>query len=285
MLVPPIIYYAVFHYKPMTGLVIAFKDYNMFKGTWASPWSGLTTFRYIFKNPDFYRAIKNTLVLNVLNLILGFPMPILLALFLNELKTGVIKKITQTILYLPHFISWVIIGGMAYQIFSMTTGIVNNALNAVFGITVPFLTNPGWWVFTYFIISVWHSIGWSAIIYMSAITSIDQEIYEAAKVDGSTRFHTMFFITLPNIKNTIVIMLILQVGTMATIGFEQPLSLQNSAVMSTADVISTFVYRVGTQNAKYSVATGVGMFQSIINFILVVGTNTISNRLTGQGIW
>lgn len=285
MLLIPILYYAIFKYKPIAGLSIAFKDYNMFLGAAASKWNNFKTFTKVFAMTDFYRALKNTLVINVLNFCLGFPCPILLALFLNEIRHERFKKVVQNILYLPHFISWVIIGGMTYQVFSSSSGLVNAAIKAVSGTTIPFLTDSTWWIFTYFIVSLWHSIGWSAIIYLSAITGIDQSIYEAAKVDGASRFRTMFSITLPNILGTIMIMLILDIGSMMSIGFEQPLTLQNSAVMQTADVLSTFVYRVGTQNAQYSVATAVGLFQSVVNFILVISANALSNKLTGQGIW
>lgn len=285
MLLLPIAYYIIFHYVPMYGLTIAFKDYNMFQGITKSPWVGFDVFKEIFRMPEFFKSIRNTLVLNVLNLILGFPAPVILALMLNELANGKFKKGVQTVLYLPHFISWVIIGGMMYQIFSTTTGMVNIAIKALTGTTVPFLTDNGWWIFTYFIISVWQNIGWGAIIYMSAITGISADIYEAAKVDGCSRFRMMWNITLPNILGTIMIMLILQIGGMASIGFEQPLMLGNATVKEVSDVISTFVYRVGLQNSRFNVATAIGLFQSVINFALVIGANNLSKKLTDQAIW
>ncbi|MGI6691139.1 MAG: ABC transporter permease [Christensenellales bacterium] len=285
MLLLPIIYYAVFRYRPIAGLTVAFKDYNMFLGAAASKWVGLKNFKAVFAMSDFYRALKNTLVINVIGTIVCFPAPILLALFLNEIQNERFKRITQNILYLPHFISWVIIGGMAYQVFSSSTGLMNAAIRALTGSTIPFLTDAGWWLVTYFLISLWRSTGWGAIVYLSAITGIDPAIYEAAKVDGASRFRTMFSITLPNILGTIVIMLILNIGSLMYIGFEQPLTLQNSAVMQNADVLSTYVYRVGTQNARYSIATAVGLFQSVINFILLLSANSISKKLTGNAIW
>jgi putative aldouronate transport system permease protein len=285
MLVPVIAYYIIFHYVPMGGLVIAFKDYNMFRGMLASEWVGLDNFKEIFRLPEFFRSIRNTLVLNVLSLVLGFPAPIILALMLNELKTNLFKKAVQTLLYLPHFISWVVVGGMMYQIFSSTTGMVNQAIKAISGSTIPFLTNPGWWIATYFVVSVWHGIGWGAIIYLSAITGVDAEIYEAAKVDGCGRIRTIFSITLPNIMGTVMIMLILRIGGIASIGFEQPLSLSNDTVREVGDVISTYVYRIGIQNNRFSISTAVGLFQSVINFILVVAANQTSKKLTEQSIW
>ncbi len=285
MLLLPITYYAIFKYRPIAGLSIAFKDYNMFLGAAASKWVGLKNFRTVFAMSDFYRALKNTLVINVIGTIVCFPAPILLALFLNEIQNEKFKRIIQNILYLPHFISWVIIGGMAYQFFSSSTGILNTVIRALTGSTIPFLTDSGWWLVTYFLISLWQKTGWGAIIYLSAITGIDPAIYEAAKVDGASRFRTMFSITLPNILGTIVIMLILDIGSLMHIGFEQPLTLQNSAVMQNADVLSTYVYRVGTQNARYSIATAVGLFQSVINFALLLSANSISRKLTGNAIW
>lgn len=285
MLILPVAYYIFFQYVPMYGLLIAFKDYNMFKGVWASDWVGLDVFKEIFKTSNFWMSIRNTLVLNLLSLGLGFPAPIILALLLNELRNGVFKKGVQTVLYLPHFISWVIIGGMMYQIFSTTSGMVNMAIKSITGNTVPFLTDNGWWIFVYFIVSVWHDIGWGAIIYMSAITSIPADIYEAAKVDGCSRFRMMWKITLPNILSTVMIMLILKIGSMASIGFEQPLSMMNDTVRDVADVISTYAYRIGIKSNRFNVATAITLFQSVINFFLVVGSNALSKKLTGEGIW
>ena len=250
MLVLPIAYYILFQYLPMYGLLIAFKDYNLFKGVWDSPWVGFNVFQEVFRTSNFWSSIKNTLVLNGLNLLIGFPAPIILALMLNEINNGIFKKGIQTVLYLPHFISWVIIGGMMYQIFSTTSGMVNAVIKTFGGGAVPFLTDNGWWVFVYVVVSVWHEIGWGAIIYMSAITGISADIYEAAKVDGCSRFRMMWNITLPNILGTVMIMLILKIGSMASIGFEQPLSLGNDTVRDVADVISTYAYRIGIKSNR-----------------------------------
>lgn len=268
----------------MPGLAIAFKDYNMFKGIWQSKWVGLRYFRQVFQFKTFWVSVKNMLVLNVLGLALGFPAPIILALFLNEIRSKWFKKGVQTILYLPHFISWVIVGGMMYQIFS-SSGLVNTLIKGLGGSTIPFLSNNNWWIFTYFIVGIWKSIGWNTIIYLSAMTGIDQEIYEAARVDGCSRFRMMISITVPCIMNTIVIMLILAVGGLASIGFEQPYVMQNSVVMDVADVVSTYVYRVGLQQGKFSIGTAVGLAQSVINFVLVISANGISKKMTGNGIW
>ncbi len=284
MLVLPVAFYFLFQYKPMGGIVIAFQDYNIFRGIWDSDFVGMRYFQQVFSFKDFWISVRNMLVLNVIGLLLGFPAPIMLALFLNELRNARFKKVVQTIMYLPHFISWVVVGGMMYQIFS-ASGIIN-ALVALFGgEPVHFLSNNGWWIVTYFAVGLWKSIGWNTIIYLSAMTGISPEIYEAARVDGCSRFRMMYRITLPSILNTVLIMLILAIGGLASIGFEQPYVMQNSTVMEVADVVSTYVYRVGIRQSKFSIGTAVGLAQSVINFILVISANAISRRLTGEGIW
>lgn len=285
MLILPIAYYLLFHYRPMYGLVIAFKKYSIFKGVAASPWNGLENFRKLFAIKEFSRAIVNTIRLNVLCLLFSFPAPILLALLLNELKSKNFKKVTQTILYLPHFLSWVIIGGLVSTLFATNTGLVNNALVAIGLDRVPWLSDNTCWIVMYVLVSVWQSIGYGAIVYMSAISGIDQEIYEAARVDGCSRFKMMYLITLPSIKTTIVIMLILKIGGMMSIGFEQPQMLKNAMVNDVGDVISTFVYRYGIKNAKHSISTAAGLLQSIINFALVVSANAISRKISDESIW
>lgn len=284
MLVLPVVYYFLFCYRAMPGVVIAFKNYNMFKGIWDSPWVGLEYFKRVGQSKTFWLSVRNTMVLNILSLVLGFPLPIILALFLNEIGHALFKKSVQTVLYLPHFISWSVVGGMMYQFFA-SSGLINTVIKALGGSAVPFLTNKGWWIFTYFIVGVWKSIGWNTIIYLSAMTGIDQEIYEAARVDGCSRFRMMTAITIPCIKETIAIMLILAVGGMASIGFEQPYVMQNSTVMEVADVISTFVYRVGLEQGDFSIGTAVGLAQSVINFVLVISANAVSKRVSGNGIW
>ena len=216
MLVLPVLYYFLFCYRAMPGVVIAFKDYNIFKGIWDSPWVGLEFFERVAQSDPFWRSVRNTMVLNILGLVVGFPLPIILALFLNEINHALFKKGVQTIIYLPHFISWSVIGGMMYQFFA-SSGLINTVVKAFGGEAIPFLTNKPWWIFTYFIVGVWKSIGWNTIIYLSAMTGIDQEIYEAARVDGCSRFRMMTAITVPCIKDTIAIMLILAIGGMASI--------------------------------------------------------------------
>lgn len=284
MLALPILYYVLFHYKAMPGVVIAFKNYNIFKGIWESPWVGIKYFQQVARSKAFWLSVRNMLVLNIMGLVLGFPLPIILALFLNEINHRLFKKTIQTVIYLPHFISWSVVGGMMYQVFA-SSGLVNTIIKGFGGNSIGFLSNKGWWIFTYFVVGVWKSIGWNTIIYLSAMTSIDQEIYEAARVDGCSRFRMMRSITVPCIKDTIAIMLILAVGGLASIGFEQPYVMQNSTVMEVADVVSTFTYRVGLEQSKFSIGTAVGLAQSFINFVLVLSANAISKRVSGSGIW
>jgi len=269
----------------MYGTTIAFKDYNLFDGMFKSEWIGFETFKSVFRMKEFSRAVLNTLRLNFLSLIFGFPSPIILALMLNEVKSKLFKKSVQTILYLPHFISWVIIGGFVTQIFSTNTGILNNVIKSLGGVPVEFLTNGTLWICTYTFMGIWQGIGWGAIVYLAAITGVSQDIYEAATVDGCGRIRMIFKITLPSIKPTIATMFILQVGKIMNIGLDQPIMLSNSLVMEQADVISTFVYRVGLSGADFSVATAVGLFQSVVGLVMLVAANTVVNKLGEEGIW
>ncbi|MDF2921176.1 MAG: yteP1 [Paenibacillaceae bacterium] len=284
LLLLPVAYILIFRYAPIYGLVMAFQDYNIFEGIRGSEWVGLDVFRFIFQQDSFYRALKNTLVLNVLDLIAGFPAPILLAILLNEVRQARFKKMTQTVLYLPHFLSWVIIGGMVYLMFS-NSGMVNNFL-ANFGFEkIEFLSQKTPWLITYITVGVWQNIGWGTIIYLAAITGINKELYEASDIDGCSRLRKMWHITLPGIKPTINILLILQIGRMVSIGFDRPFVMGNSLVSEYSDVISTFVYRVGISSGDFSQATAVGLFQSVVGLILLVSANFIAERLGENGIW
>ncbi len=285
MLALPLLYYVIFCYFPMYGTVIAFQDYNIFDGIFKSEWIGLETFKDIFQMKDFHRAVWNTLRLNLLMLVFGFPAPILLAIMLNEVRNRFFKKGIQTVLYLPHFISWVIIGGFATQIFSTNTGILNNLLANIGLPRIEFLTNGTLWIGTYTFLGIWQAVGWGAIVYLAAITGVNQEIYEAAAIDGCGKIRTIFSITIPSIKPTIATMFILQVGKIMNIGLDQPLMLSNSLVMEQADVISTFVYRVGLSGGNFGVATAVGLFQSVIGLVMLVIANVVVKKLGEEGIW
>lgn len=284
LLLLPMAYILIFKYAPIYGLVMAFQDYNIFEGIGGSEWVGLDVFRFIFEQDSFYRALKNTLVLNVLDLIAGFPAPILLAILLNEVRQAKFKKMTQTVLYLPHFLSWVIIGGMVYLMFS-NGGMINNFLSS-FGLEkIEFLSQKTPWLITYIAVGVWQNIGWGTIIFLAAITGINRELYEASDIDGCSRLRKMWHITLPGIKSTINILLILQIGRMVSIGFDRPFVMGNSLVSDYSDVISTFVYRVGISSGDFSQATAVGLFQSVVGLILLLSANFVAKKLGEDGIW
>ncbi|MFC3843900.1 MULTISPECIES: ABC transporter permease [Paenibacillus] len=284
MLLVPIAYIVIFKYAPMYGIQIAFKDYNIFQGVSKSPWNNFETFKQIFASPQFFQVVRNTLMLNFLDLILGFPAPIILAILLNELVWNKFKKVSQTILYLPHFLSWVIIGGIVTQLLS-PTGMLNSLIGHMGGQSLPFLTNKYVWVATYSLIGVWQNAGWGTILYLAAMTGIDKQLYEAADADGAGRLRKIWHITLPGIRPTIAILLILQLGNIMAINFDRPFNIQNNLVMDYGDVISTYVYRVGIQSANFSIGAAVGLFQSVICLIFLVTSNFISRKLGENGIW
>ena len=287
MLLLPVAFYLIFCYKPMVGVIIAFQKFNMFKGMWGSKWIGMENFQFVMKMPDFKPALLNTLWLNFLGLVAGFPVPIILAILLNEMKSIKVKKVSQTLLYLPHFLSWIIIGGMVLQIFSPKTGIINATLLKWGWIdkSIPFLTDGPYWQATYTLIGVWQGMGWGTILYLSAITGINMELFEAAKIDGANKLQQIWHVTLPGIRSTIVILLILNVGQMMNISFDRPYVLGNSMVQNYCDVLSTFVYRAGITNSQFARATAVGLFQSLVGLILITGANIVARRLGEEGIW
>lgn len=282
----PTAYFLIFRYGPLYGILIAFKEYNIFQGVWASPWNNFASFKEIFAMPQFLTAVRNTFLLNGLDLVLGFPAPVILSIILSEIFINWFKKVSQTVLYLPHFLSWVIIGSISLQLLSPESGLINNLfMKAGLSEPVPFLTDPVTWLFTYTVLGIWQSVGWNTIIYLAAIAGINQELYEAAIVDGAGRLRKIWHITLPGLKPTIIILLIMQVGRMLSIGFDRPYVIGNPLVMEFSDVISTFVYRIGLQSFQFSIATAVGLFQSIVGLIFLLTTNYIANRVGEQGIW
>jgi putative aldouronate transport system permease protein len=284
-LVLPVAYFFIFKYVPMYGVTIAFKDYNMFLGIWKSPWNNFATFKEIFSMKEFFRAVKNTFFLNTLDLVAGFPAPIILAIILSELRNQTYKRISQTILYLPHFLSWIVIGSLTIQLFSAQSGLVNTLIEKLGFEPIPFLTEKTPWIITYTLSGVWQSAGWNAIIYLAAIAGINPELYEAATVDGAGRLRRIWHITLPCIKTTIIILLILNVGRIAQIGFDRPYAMGNYLVTDASDVISTFVYRVGLRSGRFSTATAVGFFQSVVGMVFLITANYIAEKLGEQGIW
>lgn len=285
MLALPMGFFVLFRYVPMTNIAIAFKDYNIFRGVWESPWVGVKWFTQAFGDRNFFFAVRNTLLLNFLDLIVGFPAPIILALLLNELPYKGYKKVTQTIVYLPHFLSWIIISGIANQLFALGGGIINMTLNKIGIPPVNFLMENGLWVGTYVGLGVWKEMGWGTIIYLAAITSINPEIYEAAEVDGAGRWRKIWHVTLPGLRPTIVVLLIMNLGRILGSEFDRPYTMANPTVMQVADVISTMVYRVGIRSNQFSYTAAIGLFQSVICVIFLVAANSIAKRAGERGIW
>ncbi|MBU3113168.1 ABC transporter permease subunit [Clostridium lacusfryxellense] len=280
----PLCFLLVFYYAPMYGLIIAFKDYDVTRAFSESAWIGLDAFKEVFHSSDFYQVLRNTIVLNFLDLIVGFPTPIILAILLNEVRCKWFKKISQTIMYLPHFLSWIIIAGISYQLLSPSTGLMNILIRHLGGQSVPFLTEKWHWLATYNVIGVWQTAGWGTIIYLAAITGINSELYEAAGIDGAGRLKKIWHISLPGIRSTIIVMLIITLGRILGIGLERPYAIGNPIVREFSDVISTYVYRVGIQSLRFNIGTAVGLFQSIVGLILVLITDSIAKKFGEDGI-
>jgi putative aldouronate transport system permease protein len=268
----------------MYGLVIAFKDYNVFKGINASEWIGLDNFKKVFETAQFWKSTRNTLLLNLATLLVNFPLTIAVSIMINEVRSVKFKRISQSLLYLPHFISWVVVSGIAVNMFALVGGSINNILSN-FGVeAIPFLNNKAWWVFTYVICNVWKEIGWGTIIFLAAITGIDETLYEAAYIDGATKMQRIFYITIPMIKSVIVVMLILSISKMMSIGLDAPLLLGNTKVMDVSEVLSTYIYRLGILKAEYSLSTVIGLFQSIVNIIILLLADRFAKLIGEEGI-
>ena len=281
---PVVLYYLIFHYIPMFGIVIAFKTYNPILGFFASPWTGFNHFISFFQSMYFSRVVKNTLLINFLQLVFAFPAPILLALFLNELKSESFKRLVQTVTYLPHFISLIVICGMVVD-FVAKNGVINDVVVLLGGERANLLLNETYYRQVYLISGIWQSIGWGSIIYLAALAGINSELYEAAEIDGAGRLKKCFHVTLPGIVPTIVVMLILQIGSMMSEGPEKTLLLYNPTNYEVSDLISTFVYRKGLIENNFSYSAAIGLFNSAINFTLLVAANKASRSLTDNGLW
>lgn len=284
LLLLPVAMVLTFKYASMFGLTIAFKDYKVARGFWGSDWVGFQVFQDIFAKPDFGRAVRNTLLLNILDLIFSFTMPIVLALMINEVKNLLFKRINQTLLYLPHFLSWVIIGAIAYQLLSEGSGMVNNVIEQLGGSRIPFLQEDTNWLISYLAIGVWQSMGWGTILYLAAMSAINPELYEAAIVDGAGRFRKMWNVTLPSIRMTIITLLILSLGGVMGGSFERIMGLQNKATSEFTTTIPVLVYRWGIESGNFSRATALGLFQSVIGLILVLTADRIAKKLGEDGL-
>lgn len=284
MFTPIILYYLIFKYIPMGGLIIAFKDYNFADGMLGSPWVGLKQFRLLFGSPQTLNIIRNTLVLSIIKLVVGFPVPIILALLLNEVHKKWFKKTVQTIVYLPHFFSWVIIGGMVATIFSQNSSFINSIIAKINGQPFPFMYKPLSWISIFVGTGIWKESGFGTIIYLAALTSVDANLYEAAAIDGANKWKQTVHITIPAIIPTIAIVFILQIGSVMSIGFEPIFVLQNPAVYEVSDVISTYIYRIGLLGGRFSITTAMGLFDSLVGLVLVVSANRIARKF-GQELW
>ena len=283
MLVVPVVYMILFKNKTLIGVVVAFKKFNVFQGIWNSPWVGFAHFKEAFTSADFWSALKNTLILNLGDLVIGFPIPIFLAIFLNELRSSGVRKTTQTLLYLPNFLSWVIISGVATQLLS-SSGLVNNIVNALGFNSIPFLSNSFLWRFVYWFFGVWQGAGYSLIVYLAALMATDASLGEAAYIDGATRMQRIWHVTLPQISSTITVLLIMQIGKLVSISFDRPYMMGNTLVKDASDVISTYVYSIGLAAGRFDFATAIGLFQTVVGVVLVLLANAVIKKMGQEGI-
>ncbi len=285
MLLPVVIYYILFHYKPMAGLIISFMDYNPRRGIAGSTWVGLRNFKDFFGGYYFGRLMRNTLRISFATLIFGFPAPIILALLINELKSRKFSRVVQTVTYMPHFISMVVFCAMIREFLS-STGFITELMVKFFGYDGRnMLSVAGFWVPMYVLTDIWQGVGWGSIVYLAALTGIDTQLYDAARVDGANKWQQILNVTIPCLIPTVITMLIMRVGQIMGIGYEKTLLLYNDGILDTADIISTYVYRMGLVSRQYSFSTAVGLFNSVVNFVLVVSANAISRRFSETSLW
>ncbi|MGV9764249.1 MULTISPECIES: ABC transporter permease [Micromonospora] len=280
----PLLFFLTFRYLPMLGNVIAFRRFQPGGSLFGEYWTGLRYFRLFFTDPTFWNVFTNTLVLGALTLVFCFPLPIVLALLLNEVRNRALKRFVQSVSYLPHFLSIVIVAAMVLQLLSVD-GAVNQLLRAVGGEPVPFMQQAGWFRTIYVSSEVWQTVGWGTILYLAALTTVDGDLYEAARIDGANRWRQTWHVTLPGIRPTMVTLLILNIGTFMAVGFEKILLLYNPLTYPTADVISTYLYRVGIVSGNLSYAAAIGLFESVIGLTLVLSANAISRRTVGTSLW
>lgn len=285
MLLPALLYILLFAYKPMYGLLIAFQDYSVKRGVWGSEWVGLKNFQRVFSSYWFPIILKNTLKLSLLSLVLGFPFPIILALFANELKSAKVKKTFQTVSYAPHFISTVVICGMVTLFLNPNTGVINLAIQALGGDPVYFMQRADLFPWIYVISGIWQEAGWGAIIYFAALSGVDQSLLEAAEIDGAGRLQRIWHVNVPAILPTIVIMFILRCGSLLSVGYEKVFLLQTTTNLSGSEIISTYVYKMGLMNNDLSFSTAVGMFNSVVNCVILILVNTLSRKVSDSSLF
>lgn len=284
-LLPMLVYFIVFHYIPMYGVQIAFKDYLPSIGIWNSPWAGFEHFTRFFNSYYFTSIIKNTLYISIYSMVAAFPIPIILALLLNEVKNQAFKRTIQTVTYAPHFISVIVLTGMVIAFLSPSNGIINEVIKLLGGTPKPFMSIPEWFPSIYVLSGIWQNTGWNSIIYIAALAGIDVGLHEAAKIDGANRLQRIWHINIPGILPMIIILLILNTGSLMSVGFEKVFLMQNQLNLETSEVISTYVYKSGLIDAQYSFSAAVGLFNSAINFILLVLVNEIAKRIGDTSLW
>ena len=282
---PGFIYYLLFRYMPMWGNIIAFQDYNPFKGVMDSKWVGLKHFLIFFQSNNCWRLICNTLLISVYSIIFGFPIPIVFAILQNEVRFQKFRSVVQSISYFPHFISVVIICGLLKQYLSVSDGIVNLIIEGLGGTRINFMQEPGWFRTIYIGSGIWQGMGWSSIIYYATLTSIDTTLYEAAEIDGANRWQRMWHISVPSLIPTMMTLLLMQLGNIMNVGFEKVLLLQNTSTYSTSDLLSTYVYRMGIEQMKYSFASAVGLFNNMVGLVVLLFFNTLSRKLADTSLW
>jgi len=285
MIFPGLLFFIVFKYIPLAGIWIAFQDYNVFTGIFGSKFVGWKHFQNLFTYPEFFRVLRNTLLISIYQLVYGFPAPIILALFLNEVRKIVFKRIVQTVLYLPHFLSWVIVGGLVINFLSPNSGLLNEVIRMSGREPIFFMQEPAYFRSIVVVSNLWKEVGWGTIIYLAALAGVNPELYEAAEVDGAGKLRQVFSVTLPAILPTIMVLLLLRIGNILDLGFEQVYMLLNPLVAETGEIIDTYIYRVGLLGGQYSYTTAIGLFKSVVGVILVVGANHLSKRLTGNSIY
>lgn len=285
IMIPSVIMLIIFKYVPMYGVTIAFKDFKLRQGILGSPWVGFAVFEKVFSMPVFWTAFKNTAILGFMNLVVGFPLPVILALLLNEIRNERYKKVLQTVSYLPHFVSWITLSGLFIQLLSPSTGPVA-AIWRLFGAEPYYFmgeVDTFRWVLV--VTNAWKGVGWGSVVYLAALAGVDQEMYEAALIDGATRFQRIWYITLPSIMPTVTIMLIMRAGSVLSDNFDQIYNMSNAAMYKVANVLGVYTYELGLKNMKYAESTAVSLFLNVINFALVILTNTVSKRVNDYGIW
>lgn len=285
MVLPGFLFFLLFRYVPMGGIVLAFKDYNPFYGFAASEWVGFGHFQRLFGEPDFWSLLRNTLILSALNLFLFFPAPVLVAILLNEVRIKWFRKVVQTAIYMPHFLSWVVVMGITVILFATQEGAINKALDNAGLFRIELLTDPQYFRGLYVFQNIWKEAGWSAIIFLAALASVDPTLYEAAVVDGANRWKQLWHITLPALKTTIIILFILRLGQVMDIGFEHIYLMQNSMNLSVSDVFDTYVYRTGILQGEFSYTTAVGLFKAVIGLILIVMANRMAKKAGEEGVY